>query len=562
MRFSPDSGTLRSPRLMLAVILLLALALRLSSIHFGLPAMLDPDEPVFELGAFRMITGGQLNPEWFGHPATTTMYLLALIDVAVLGLGLATGRFDGVSGFTAAIYRDPGILLLPHRVAIALIAVIGIVLIYRLAARLFDKPTGLVTAAILAVSPVHITYSQLVRSDMMATVFATGVFLCALFYARDGGRKAFLGTVVMVALAITTKWPFAVTFLALVGAVMLRWHAGQVSGREAAMRLVGGLVLVILAMVVISPFLVIEFHMAAANLQGEKQAHHLGANGTTFLGNAWWYLTTPMFRAFGIAGMAFAAGGLALVAGAFGRARANREVVAICLPPAIAILLISSSQAIVWERWIMLMVPIAAMLVAHALVQSWRLIGNKSGPLPGRMVAAVGLSVVLAPLAFAARADGIERVNDTRMAASRWIMAHAAPGSTILVEHFAFDLASRDEWTLIFPMGEAGCTDVRNLLNGRVDNHRVNASRGGRSNLDYGTLPPAMADACTADYAVLTQYLRYEAEKDIYPQEYANYLRLLARGEVVAEFRPERGVSGGRITVIVRFAPTSATPAR
>lgn len=553
MLFAPDSSTLRSPALMLAVIAAIALWLRLASIHFGLPSMLDPDEPVFELGAFRMITGGQLNPQWFGHPATTTMYLLALIDMAVLGLGVATGRFDGVDGFTAAIYRDPGIVMLPHRVAIAIIAVIGIVLAYRLASRVFDRQTGLVTAAILAVSPVHITYSQLIRSDMMATVFATGAMLCALTYAREGTRKAFLGAVLLVALAITTKWPFAVTFLTLTGALGLRWNAGYLAGRMVAARVIGALALVIVAMVIISPFLVIDFHVAAANLQGEKQAHHLGANGTTFWGNAWWYLSVPMLRALGASGLALSVGGLALVAGAVGKARRHQEFLAICLPSTVAILLISSSQAIIWERWIMLMVPVGAMLAAHALVEAGRFLGSRQGQLAGRTAAIAGLGLLLAPLAFAARADGIERVNDTRVAADRWIKAHAPRGSRVLVEHFAFDLLHREDLHVIFPMGEAGCTDVRALLDNRVDNNAVNASRGGRSNLDYGTLPPAQAHACVPDFAVLTQYLRYEAEENLYQQEYANYLWLVAQGEIVAEFVPERGVMGGRTAVIVRF---------
>jgi hypothetical protein len=72
LRFLFDGPRLFSaqmPRVdwLLAIILLAALAIRLYSVAFGLPALTDPDELMFELGAYRMIDGGQLNPEWFGH---------------------------------------------------------------------------------------------------------------------------------------------------------------------------------------------------------------------------------------------------------------------------------------------------------------------------------------------------------------------------------------------------------------------------------------------------------------------------------------------------------------
>jgi hypothetical protein len=342
---------------LLAIILLAALAIRLYSVAFGLPALTDPDELMFELGAYRMIDGGELNPEWFGHPATTTMYLLALIDAGVLGLGLVTGRFTSVENFASSIYADPSILVLPHRIAIVLIAVAGIAVAYRLATRLFARPTGLVTAAILAVSPVHITYSQLVRSDMMATVFMLAAMLGALAYARHGSVRTLVATGFCVALAITTKWPFAVAFLSLAGAVVLRWRDGLEGGRRTFLLLSAAAGGTLAAMVLISPFLIIEWNTVVANLHGEVQPHHLGATGGGVIDNALWYMRGPFLRALGITGLALAAIGAALAA-------RNREFVAVALVTGTAMFVLASSQNIVFERWILAMVPLLAMLVA------------------------------------------------------------------------------------------------------------------------------------------------------------------------------------------------------
>jgi hypothetical protein len=532
---------------LLAFILLGALAIRLDSVAFGLPALTDQDELMFELGAYRMIDGGQLNPQWFGHPATTTMYLLALIDVAVLGIGLLTGRFANVEDFASAIYADPGILVLPHRIAIAIIATLGIALACRLATRLFDRPTGLATAAILAVSPVHITYSQIVRSDMMATVFMLAAMLGALSYARGGSARALVGTVLCVALAITTKWPFALAFLAPGGALLLRWRGGLLNGRPALALLVAAALGTLAAMVAISPFLLIEWNTVAANLHGEVQPYHLGATGGGLIDNALWYMRVPFVRALGIAGLGLGAIGMVF-------AVRSREFVAIALVPGVAMFVLASSQNIVWERWILAVVPLLAMLAALALVRLSAWAGIMLKPISAPWAAGLLLAATLVPLLIAALADGRERMNDTRLMASAWLRTHAAPGSSVFVEHFAFDLVD-SEFDYVFPLGELGCMDARGLLDGRIDNSLVESARGGRTNIDYGTVAPERIETCRADYAVLSQYARYAAEKERFPREYANYRDLIARGEEVATFMPRRGAAGGWPVVILRFRP-------
>lgn len=543
----PGPSPARMPRIdwLLAVILLAALAIRLDSVAFGLPALTDQDELMFELGAYRMIDGGQLNPQWFGHPATTTMYLLALIDVGVLGLGLATGRFASIEGFAAAIYADPGILVLPHRIAIVLVAVAGIALACRLATRLFGRPTGLATAAILAVSPVHIAYSQVVRSDMMATVFMLAAMLGALTYARHGGARALVATGLCVALAITTKWPFALAFLSLAGALVLRWRGGLESGRRTAALLALSALGTLAAMVAISPFLIIEWNTVVANLHGEVQPHHLGATGGGLLDNALWYAGGPFVRALGIAGLALAA------LGAVPAAR-SREFVAVALVPGIAMFVLASSQNIVWERWILAVVPLLAILAGLALARIAAWAGTALRPAAAPLAAGALLAAVFVPLVLASLADGRERMNDTRLMATAWLRANAAPDSTIFIEHFAFDLVD-SPFDFVFPLGVLGCRDARELLDGRIDNSLVESARSGRTNIDFGTVAPDRIDTCRADYAVLSQQARYAAEKERFPQEWAQYEKLIARGEQVAEFLPKRGVAGGWPVVILRF---------
>src|SRR5437868_6505920 len=84
-------------RLALGAILGLAVVLRLYQIGFGLPGLYDPDEPLFIVMGAGLLTRGTLNPHWFGHPGSTTIYLTALIQALVFLTGWLSGRFATVA---------------------------------------------------------------------------------------------------------------------------------------------------------------------------------------------------------------------------------------------------------------------------------------------------------------------------------------------------------------------------------------------------------------------------------------------------------------------------------
>lgn len=97
----------------LAFVFVAALLLRLNGVRFGLPALNDRDELMFEMGLVRMFSGSALNPGWFGHPATTTIYLLAVINALAFAGGWALGYWPSPKAFADKIYFDPGIAILP-----------------------------------------------------------------------------------------------------------------------------------------------------------------------------------------------------------------------------------------------------------------------------------------------------------------------------------------------------------------------------------------------------------------------------------------------------------------
>ena len=66
-------------RIVLGIILIGGLLVRLYGIDWGLPYRYNADESLFIGRAGYILRTFDFNPHWFGHPGTTTIYLLVII---------------------------------------------------------------------------------------------------------------------------------------------------------------------------------------------------------------------------------------------------------------------------------------------------------------------------------------------------------------------------------------------------------------------------------------------------------------------------------------------------
>ncbi|MFE8585649.1 ArnT family glycosyltransferase [Sphingomonas sp. NCPPB 2930] len=529
----------------LPAILMAALMMRLATIRFGLPGLNDPDELMFEMGAIRMLTGPTLNPGWFGHPATTTIYLLAVINIMVFGGGWLSGLFASPDAFTKAVYTDPSWIILPGRIAMMFFGIATIWLTARLAARLFGNRTGVIAALLLAFNPVHMAWSQIIRSDMMACLFMLMCLGAAIDIAEQGRWRDYVRAALWLGLAIATKWPFALSAIGIVSGTWLAIRSGVLSRRQGMIRLAAAGLMAIGFLFVISPYLLLAYPTVIANLQGEGQAHHLGATGGGFLANLWWYIRVPLLSGFGMVGL-----GLFLLG--WLRLPRQRQAFVMLAPMAAGFLIVLCSQRLIWERWALPLMMIGAMVAAHGLTILTAWLRQHIGTDRARHASVGLLGLTLAISGQRAWADGKARTHDTRQIAAAWSRSHIPPGSIVLVEHFAFDLLNQP-WHFLFPMGNAGCVDAGAMLHGRIRYATIERARRGRSNVDYGTVSSHMRTTCTADFAILTQAERYHAERNLFSREDEAYQRLEQHGRVVATFRPLSGKIGGPTVTIIDF---------
>ncbi|WP_425229428.1 ArnT family glycosyltransferase [Sphingomonas sp.] len=537
-------------RLLLIGILLAGLLLRLRGLGFGLPALYDPDEPLFVLTGLKLLRDGTLNPGWFGHPGTQTIYVLAAIGAGLFGWGRLTGAFPNAEAFAQSIYHDPTALFLSGRVFMVVCALVVILLTWLVARRLFDARTGLLAAALLAIDPIHIRWSQVIRTDVHATVFVLLTLLAAVAVARRGALRDYAWAGVALGFACATKWPSAAAAIGLIGAAALRWHDDPGERR----RIIAGLTLFGVAAVaglfVASPYLFLDWRTVLVNLHGEGRATHLSATGNGLFPNMAWYLMGPLAQGLSWAGLVLAAAGLWL------GARRSRMFAAVVVPVTTAFFVIISGQALIWERWVVPLLPLLSIAAAVSMLTVIDWAASRWGR-RGAWVAALstGLAVAL-PLAITGNAQAAERRTDTRRLASDWARAHIAPGSSVAIEYPAFDVLGQP-WRFLYPVGNAGCVDARAALQGKVRYSTVLHKQGERTVIDLANIPPERIASCRGDWLMIVNWDRYHDEAPRYPAELAIYRRMTAGGVEAATFRPAPGEIGGPVVRIVRLAKAS-----
>ncbi len=525
----------------IAVLLLLASLLRLDGIGFGLPALNDPDEPLFILLAVEMLERGSLDPQWFGHPGTVTLYCLALIIAAVGTAGWLAGQFADPGGFAAAIYADPGMVMLPARIFIAANGVACVWLTYAIGNRLWGRNAGLAAALVLAVNAVHIGWSQVIRTDVQASVFMLLCLLQALAIMREGKLRHYLLAGLFAGLACATKWPAALIGLSPLATVVWRVRAGKCDWRMVPVVPVAA----IATLLAVSPYLIISHEVALSNLLAEAREAHPGATGGGLLVNALWYVSGSLKTSFGAVGLLMAA------LGAIGAAFQDRNWRIAVLPGFAAFLLVICAQHVLWERWLVPVLPFLALGFAWAVNTLGRALVRQSR-LASRIAQGAAILALLAPALAASHARSAERHTDTRQLASEWIRRNVPPGSTILVEHAAFDLLG-GPWAITFPLGSAGCVDAEALLASQVSPEKIEETRRGRAVVDIGHLDPADVPACRGDFAVLSHVERYRTEREIFPQAYGNYATLMRSAVIRARFQPRPGEVGGPEVYVIDF---------
>lgn len=413
----------------------LAFALRIFTIRYGLPMELDPDERVFTDSAVRMVVLRTLDPDWYGAPASTLMLLLA----GAYQIYYIFGDFASYGAFLQSYFSDVTPFFLIGRALSAVIGAACVPVAYLVCRGLGINAFWSVMAGMaIAISPMMIAYSAIVRMDMLQILFTLLFLLVGLRTLSEPNIKRFFSLGLLLGLATTSKYP-SIVFIAtgLWILYVLRKEYFTPSDRIITYfrtAVVGALV----AVFVSGPFIFIKFDATLEHLRHEGRMSHLDATSEGFFHALSKYITIALPSALSWP---------IVLAGVIGLAAAPlvEKRLRIVLVSFLVYLAFIAMMPLYWERWVLPLVPFCAIGAANLCQRLETVLvakADRAGVQASRSALAVGAARLLvaggliAPVVPSAYGEVSNRFlnRDTRVIALNWIEANVPKGSTILLE--------------------------------------------------------------------------------------------------------------------------------
>jgi hypothetical protein len=405
----------RPPRwrvpLALGLLTLVAAALRLRGIRFGLPQLMTrPDEDTIASVAAHIIGSGP-NPGFFRYP-TLFLYVVALLDKL---------RFGSAGADESSYY-------VLNRVTVALLGTATVPILYAATRRLFSQVTAMCAAALLAVAFLHVRDSHFGVTDVPATFMIVCAFYLTVSRPLD---LAHWGNIALAALACGLAASTKYNALIVVAPLAVAVAQQNITGRRLDPRTMAP-ALCVIALGVIAGFVIGTPYAILARRQFVQgfmlERAHLAAGHAVLEGSGWTRHLTFSLR-YGL-GAPFL---IAALAGAVWLAVAEPRTAALVLAFPVVYYAAFGSSRTVFVRYMTPMVPFAAVLAAFAAQRAAAALARLSPAAPVLPAAAAALTALLG-YGSATRSLALDRLleqPDSRALAAEWVQSRFPRGATL-----------------------------------------------------------------------------------------------------------------------------------
>jgi hypothetical protein len=437
-------------RLGWVVIFLLALALRIYGLRYGLPAVYNPDEVAI---MSRALAFGKwdFNPHNFLYPSFYFYALFAWEGLTAL-LAVATRSVASFGAFQREFFLDPTRVFVAGRLLTALLGAGTVIATGVLGSRVSGWFAGVLAALLLAVAPLHVLNSHYVKHDVPVTFLIVLAYLAydrlwnlppegrsyrstkegsgsfRLPWPERAGASRRQAEGPLLAAAAITGVAFSTHYYAIFLAIPLAWSAArrardtaEAMRRIAIAAAVSGAVFFLL-----SPFILVEPGTALRDIRANREIVVDRAIGNLgYLASAARYGALLLFDTAGPIAPLLAVIGLAVGM----RRDLARTLVLLAFPIPFLLFIAGTFPA---SRYLVPLVPFVALFAGIAVVEIW----NRQ-----RLMAQL---VFVAAFAMAGleslRAGAFIRETDTRTLALEYIQEHIPAGATILTQPYSVPL--------------------------------------------------------------------------------------------------------------------------
>jgi 4-amino-4-deoxy-L-arabinose transferase-like glycosyltransferase len=403
----------------LALALLAAALLRFWALGHGLPYSPGVDEPEIVVRAVRMIQTGDFNPHFFEYP-TLYIYIQMVVAVARFLTGAIHGHWTTLASVTPADFYLWG------RVVTVLFGTATVFLLHVAGLR-WGARTALLSAALLAVMPLHVRESHFVLTDVPVTFFVTLTFLLSLTAHERGTLWAFVAAGAAAGLATATQYN---GMLALVMPLLACWMTPSVKPSRllVSLALVGASAICFFLTVPYSvldlPTFLDQFAHLTASYSGHSSSGHELITYLEHLRNAWHWPAALMI----IGGLM-----LGLVRAIKGPGRVKWTLL-IVFP--VLYLWFISRETLLYARYLLPILPFLALMAASAVVSGVSLLRRYEIPRQVRSALIVALVLLaVAPPAYTSIEYNVAAGREwTTKLAYDWILREVPRGSTITID--------------------------------------------------------------------------------------------------------------------------------
>jgi hypothetical protein len=415
-------------------ILLIAAALRVFPVWFGLPFLYARPDEAESISRAVGVLNGDLNPHFFHWPSLT-FYVFA----GALG---TVSAIRSLAGLDHSLPVD--VSLIAARTAVAVAGTLTVIPLLRLGQRIGGQSVGLFAAGFLAVAPLHVRDSHFAMTDVLMTLLLTAS-LAALATAYDTargtvtgeGHRQFAIAGLLGGLATSAKYNAAVVVVSMAAAQILlvaapgpgswasrRWRSLAPAAIFAAAFAAG--------FVAGTPYAVLDFPAFAADFSYDLT--HLSGGHAVPLGRGWY--------AHAVRSLPYGCGLLLLVASLAGvaiGARRRPQHTFLIASFAAAYYAVIGSGYTVFFRYVLPLVPIVCLFAAMAtsaaadvLVRPGRGMDISRGG-TARTLAIVALIAVIAgpPALTSVLMDLVMGRTDSRVIAAQWLGPQLRPEHTL-----------------------------------------------------------------------------------------------------------------------------------
>ncbi len=506
-------------RFIIIIILLVGFLIRLYGINFALPYINIFDETYFVDRAFLILLNRDLNPHWFGPPATTIIYMLAGIYTMIFLIGSRVGVFASFEDFKLLYYQDPTIFYLSGRLLSAVFGTAIILLTYLIGEKIFkNKTIGLMAAVFMAITPWHVEYSKFVRMDTLMTFLILIAFWYCLNILEENKFSSYILASFFTGLAIVTKYPAVVFIPTIILAYLLSkgWQRG------GYLKPIVSAIACFLAAFLASPFLFLDFQTTLADVSHEARPQNVTANGEGFIENIIWYWQHPLTHSFTFYGLLLVGIGMALCLAS----KQKDRYILISFP--IFFLLFISSLSLRWHRWVIPIIPFGCILLAYTIYRLAKWVENRLNFRIGFLIVLIFCGMISVPLFNASILHGQELSGlDTRAMAREWMLSNIPAKSSVLV----------DSGTLPVPVRAFNFFEVDRGTLSKIDPEQTRYSFIEPNRQSLGQIKNLEdIKRKNIEYIVFSaKYDQYMNEKERYPNIVKTYEKIIASTALIYE---------------------------